>query len=620
MSAIQIVRLLIFLPALLALLTFLLPRKAAGLKSLVALIATGINLIFAIRVFSAVASSGESIMQIWPWGGMGIDFSIRLDYFSSFIILAAAVFCFLVTFYTIAFVRKRHNSGLLYVYFLLTMVMVNGAVMANNLVMLLFFWEGLLIMVFGMIMLGGRDKFPTAVKALVLGGSADLLLMLGLAITAWVGGSLTITGITPIPVEGIAILGFVCMSLGAVGKAGAMPFHSWIPDAANAAPLPFMALLPAALEKLLGIYLLARIVLELYALEAGSGMSHFLMILGICIIVFAVSMAIIQKDYKRMLAYHAVSQVGYMILGIGTALPVGIVGGLFHMLNHALYKSCLFLTAGSVERQTGTTDMRELGGLRHYMPITTLCFVVAAASISGVPPFNGFFSKELVFDAAIESGLIYYIAAVLGAFLTMVSFLKLGHSVFFSKIPEGFKKVREAPGAILLPMLVLAAICVLFGVYNPLPLQGLIQPSIGEALAGQDFSGLPHSWTLVIISIIVLLLALVDHIYGYRKSGSAVKAADHIRALPGLNFIYNKAEARYFDPYDILIFVFKGFAHIAYAVDRATDWVYNVLFVKTYQGAAAALSKVNQGNHAHYLGWALSGFVVVVCIVLYYSM
>ena len=154
------------------------------------------------------------------------------------------------------------------------------------------------------------------------------------------------------------------------------------------------------------------------------------MIVGRRDILLAVMMALVQKDYKRLLSYHAISQVGYMILGIGTALPVGIVGGLFHMINNALYKSCLFLTGGSVEKQAGTTDLAKLGGLARKMPVTFVCFLVAALSISGCPPFNGFFSKELVYDAALERHIVFYLAALLGTFLTAASFLKLGHAAY----------------------------------------------------------------------------------------------------------------------------------------------------------------------------------------------
>ena len=170
-------------------------------------------------------------------------------------------------------------------------------------------------------------------------------------------------------------------------------------------------------------------------------------------------MALIQKDFKRLLSYHAISQVGYIILGIGTALPVGIIGGLFHMFNNAVYKSCLFYTAGSVERQAGTTDLKSLSGLGRQMPVTMITFLVAAASIAGVPLTNGFFSKEMIFDGALESGFVFYLAALVGAFFTALSFLKLGHAAFFGKPKKTLAKVKEAPLPMLAPMIVLAAAC-----------------------------------------------------------------------------------------------------------------------------------------------------------------
>ena len=136
------------------------------------------------------------------------------------------------------------------------------------------------------------------------------------------------------------------------------------------------------------------------------------------------------------------------------------------MINNAIYKSCLFLTGGAVEKQAGTTDLEKLGGIGSKMPITFACFIITAASISGIPPFNGFFSKELVYDGALERGRIFYIMAVAGSFFTMASFLKLGHAAFLGKISEKNKNVREAPVAMLLPMIILASICVLFGIYN----------------------------------------------------------------------------------------------------------------------------------------------------------
>lgn len=604
---------LVIIPALAGIVILFLPKKERLIKSLLVLAATLFNLIMASRLFG--------LEQTWhtKWGGLsnfGIDFALRTDRLSMFILLAVGIMAFLVAFYSVAFLRDKDYGKGFYFYYLITIAFVNGAVLANNLVLMLFFWEGLLVTLFGMLLLKGRNKYPTAVKALTLVGVSDLALMLGVGITGFAAGTLMMDKITAIPIEGVAVLGFVMMMLGAIGKAGSMPFHSWIPDAADDAPLPFMAILPGALEKLLGIYLLVRICMSFYDFQPHTTISTVVMAFGALTIIFAVAMALIQKDFKRLLSYHAISQVGYMVLGIGTALPIGIVGGLFHMVNNAIYKSCLFLSAGAVERQTGTTDLKKISGLGAFMPVTMICFLVAALSISGFPPFNGFFSKELVFDAAMESGIVFYIAALLGAFMTAASFLKLGHAAFFGKtqLPEG-KKVKEAPAAMLVPMIILAATCLLFGVWNSLPLGRLIQPAISESLlAGHNYAGWPHTPLLVIISILVLALAIANHIFGVRRTGKGLGAVDHIHYAPGLHFIYNRAEERWFDPYDILIFVSKGFAWIAYGIDRAIDWIYDGFFVRVTNSVSKGLKEFNTGKQSQYIVWAVSGMLIVIFV------
>jgi NADH-quinone oxidoreductase subunit L len=321
----------------------------------------------------------------------------------------------------------------------------------------------------------------------------------------------------------------------------------------------------------------------------------------------------VQKDYKRLLSFHAISQVGYMMLGIGTALPIGIVGGVFHMINHAMYKSCLFLTGGAVEKQAGTTDLEKLGGLGRAMPVTTLCFLVAAASISGVPPFNGFFSKELVYDAALESGWIFYAVALLGSFFTAASFLKLGHAAFFGPRPESARSVKEAPVLMLIPMIVLAALCVLFGVGNAIPLRLLVEPAVGAAITGgHSFAGFPSRMLLVELTVIVLLLAVLNHFWGVRRTGRGLSAVDHIHHAPVLSPIYAVAERGDLDPYTIGRRVMRGVSRALWGVDRGIDWFYETLVVKAAHGFSRAGRKVHNGSLNRYMLWALAGAVIVV--------
>ena len=596
----------IIIPLIFGLLILIIPERLKGLKEAIVLLATLTTLILAILLFN------QKLELVVPWFGYGLAFALRLFQFSAFILLAMAAFIFLIALYTTSFLAGRSNAKPFYAYLLFTLSFASGAVLANNLILLLFFWEGLLLTLFGMIFIGQKEAYKTAIKAFIIVGITDLCMLFGIALTGHLAGTFTISNIS-LPLNSLSALAFILLLIGALAKAGCMPFHSWIPDAAMDAPLPVMALLPGAMEKLVGIYFLTRISLDLFQLNPGHWLSPLLMIIGALTILFAVMMALIQKDYKKLLSYHAISQVGYMVLGIGTAVPVGVVGGLFHMINNAVYKSCLFLTGGAVEKQTGTTDLSKLGGIGYRMPITYLCFIIAAISISGVPPFNGFFSKELVYDGALERGWIFYLAAVVGSFFTAASFLKLGHAAFLGKISEENKKVKEASLAMLLPMLILATVCVVFGLFNALPLGHFIQPILGEhRLEGHSFAGWPSNWGLVLITVLVLLGALLNHYYGVKRTGKGIGAADHIHYAPVLSGLYDRAEKKYFDPYELGIKLVQGLSKLLWWLDRAVDWIYEKLVVSITYTFSGILSWMQNGNFSNYVLWSLIGTLLIM--------
>jgi NADH-quinone oxidoreductase subunit L len=601
--------LLILGPFLAGCLVMLVPQRVRFLKEALVIAATAADLVLCLRLFP-----GEWT-YFCPWGAYSIDFSLRFYRFSAFILSAAGGFAFLIAVYSCVFMFAKEKSRLFFTFFLFSLSLVNGAVLSDNLIILLFFWEGLLLTVFGLIAIGGQTAFKTAVKALVIVGVADLCMMVGIALVGHLSGTFALSKIQ-VPLGGLGSLAFVLMMIGAISKAGSMPFHTWIPDASIDAPLPFMAFLPAALEKLLGIYLLARICLDLFQLVPESGLSMALMIIGSVTILLAVMMALIQKNYKRLLSYHAISQVGYMILGIGTAVPIGIVGGLFHMVNHAMYKSCLFLTSGAVERQTGTTDLERLGGLAGKMPVTFVCFFVAAAAISGVPPFNGFFSKELIYDGALERGLIFYLAAILGSFLTAASFLKLGHAAYLGPKSEATQTAKEAPVFMLFPMIVIAAGCVFFGLHRSFPIGQLVQPAVENRLEGQDFSFLLPNTKLVAVTVIMLLMAIVNHIFGAKMKGSGLKAVDYIHDAPILSGIYVKAEKGCFDPYEWVRALMRGFSGILWRLDRGIDWIYNAGFPGCAQALANTLRRWHSGSYVTYLGWSLGGLLILAVFLI----
>jgi len=600
----------IVIPLFSGVIMFFLPEKLRRTKE-------GLFLLSSFSAFAlAIFLFKQNLTLVLPWIGSGLELSFRLYQFSSFMLLSTAFFGFLVALYSIVFMRGKNFLNQFYGYFLLAIAFSNGVFLSDNLLVLFFFWEAFLLLLFGMISVGNKEAYKTATKAFIIVGITDLCMMSGIALTGHLSGTMAISGIN-LPLNNtVANLAFILLMIGAISKGGAMPFHSWIPDAAVDAPLPFMSFIPAALEKLLGIYFLTRISLDMFQLTTKSGVSILLMTIGAITIILAVMMALVQKDYKRLLSYHAISQVGYMILGIGTAVPAGIIGGIFHMINNALYKSGLFLTAGAVEKQAGTTNLEKLGGLARKMPVTFICFLITAVAISGVWPFNGFFSKELVYDGAIERGWIFYFIAVLGSFFTAASFLKLGHAAFLGKLSPENEKIQEAHPSMLIPMVVIAVVCIIFGVFNQIPLNNLIQPILGAKLEGHNFSGFPTNMKLVIITFAVLFLALLNHLFGLKLKKSGLAALDHIRYAPGLSGIYDLAEKRFFDPYNWGLGLVNIISRISLGIDRGINWLSDGLSVRVANDLSLRVRNFHTGSYSVYLAWSLVGMLIIFGILI----
>jgi len=375
------------------------------------------------------------------------------------------------------------------------------------------------------------------------------------------------------------IIAFLLLMLAAITKAGAMPLHTWVPTSGEYAPTSVMALLPAAIDKLLGIFLLVVVVTRLFVLEPGA-LTLVLAIIGSATIIIAVMIAMVQHNLRKLLSYHAVSQVGYMILGIATLTPVGIAGGVFHMLNNAIYKCCLFLCGGAAEQQSGTAQLDELGGLGNKMPFTFATCMIAAVSISGIPPFNGFVSKWMVYQGVIEMGSaggaaaarmwpVWLVAAMFGSALTLASFVKVIHSVFLSRLPSSLKDVKEVSIPQRIPMVVLAFLCVFFGVFYRVPLDKLIYPALGiepgTAIFGVWDSTLATGFIVigVALGLFVLFIGSLSDKTRTVRTWTCGEIQDNdemiipgthfyktVSSMRGLKQLYSKQEKNLFDMYD----------------------------------------------------------------------
>ena len=496
----------ISVPLLAGLICLLVPQGAERIRAWLAVAGAALTIAVVWPVFSAPAGA----LTLAPW------LLIRIDALSAFVLLALTVFGFLIALYSVEYMKGRARHREYFTYLLWTLAMSSGVVIANDLILLLVCWGFLGVTLYLMIGIAGPDAADAARKSLIIIGGTDALLLFGIVLVWTISGS-TRMDLSPLALDSpAAYVAFLTFAAAAFAKAGAVPFHSWVPDFGEKADAPVSAFLPASLDKLLGIYLLARCVMDLFLPTPEIYM--VLMFLGAITVIAAVLMALVQHDLKRLLAYHAVSQVGYMVLGIGSGTAIGLAGGLFHMLNHAIYKSCLFLSAGVVEKATGTSDMDRLGGLAKAMPLTFLASTIAALSISGIPPFNGFASKWMVYQGIIDSAetgdfgwIIWLSVAMLGSALTLASFAKVLHATFLCKPAPDLQQhtVHEGRLTTVLPMIALAVLCVVFGIFPfALPLKWFIFPVIGVEVTGVWWAGLATILILVGIGLGLLIYLL----------------------------------------------------------------------------------------------------------------
>ncbi|MBN2019176.1 MAG: hypothetical protein JW749_03005 [Sedimentisphaerales bacterium] len=522
----------VFLPLAVGFVMLFLPGRWRVLSQLLAIVVCGLSFVLSILIFRVGPAGYE--LYAFKLTGVDLTLSFAAEPLNKFILVFAMGFGVLITLYSLkAMAAAKTRFTEYYGAILLTIGGSAGVLLSDNLLLLLIFWEIVTASLYILITTGGRFSNFAATKSFAMIAASDAALLVGI-LMVWVqSGSFTISAISVATNTTPAIIAFLLLMLAAVTKAGAMPLHTWLPTSGQYAPTSVMALLPAAIDKLLGIYLLVLIVRKLFVMQS-SALQVVLAVIGAATIIIAVMVAMVQHNLKKLLSYHAISQVGYMILGIATLTPVGIAGGLFHMLNNAIYKSCLFLCGGAVEQTAGTAELDKLGGLGRKMPLTFATCLIAALSISGIPPFNGFVSKWMIYQGVIQmpssqaglaAGLwpVWLVFAMFGSALTLASFVKVLHSAFLSRLPDNLSGAREVPGLQTLPMIVLAALCVLFGIFYYVPLDNFIYPALGiqpgTVAIGTWQSGL--ATVLIVAGIVIGLLIL-----------AVAKIASKARAVP----------------------------------------------------------------------------------------
>lgn len=273
---------------------------------------------------------------------------------------------------------------------------------------------------------------------------------------------------------------FIC---GLLIKGGLVPFHGWLPDAYASAPAPVSVLLAGIITKVCGIYTLIRLVTAIFGFT--DPVKNTIIFIGTASILVGAFAALGQSNFKRLLAYSSISQVGYIILGLGTGTPLGVAGAAFHLFNHSIFKSLLFVNSAAIEREAGTVEIDRMGGISDRMPVTGATSVIAALSASGIPPLAGFWSKLMIIVALWQCGRYgYAVIAVLAGVLTLAYLLTLQRKVFFGRLRAGLEDIKEPGPGMVSISIILAVITIAAGVFFPIVYAKLIMP-IGMISLGQ---------------------------------------------------------------------------------------------------------------------------------------
>ena len=547
--------------------------KNRTVRNAVGFLATAVPLCLLITLVKPVMMGGD-IIAYWmggrvPAGGYAIGIALEVDALSLFFGLLVATAVFAAMLYSFSYMSHDDNEPQYYTLFLMLCGGVMGLVLSGDLFNMFIMVE---ILTFAAVALTAfRNSvfgaLEAAFKYLVVGSIGSSCILAGTIMLYAQTHTLNfaqLSAMIPGNLNLATTVAYALLFIGFCTKAFLVPFHPLAADAHGAAPAPVSVLISGVLTKS-GLYGIIRLTYILFRTMNLGTVQFWLVFLGSVSMFVCVTMALAQHDFKRLLAFHSISQIGYVLTAAGLATALGVSAGLYHAMNHTLFKGLLFLCAGAVLHETGTTDLDKLGGLSKKMPHTTVLFLVGAFSISGIPPFNGFASKWLIYQAAyqkgVESGnigfLLVTICCLVTSTLTLASFVKVTQSVFFGQLPKEYENVREVSFGMRLAMGLLALLCIVTGLFPGLVTTFLTEPAaravfganhyinammgagyaesfgLADALPVSFYSAgvwSPISW-LCLLMIMLLAVAIVavsskyDQVSALAKTAAAAEAA-----------------------------------------------------------------------------------------------
>ncbi len=464
-------------------------------------------LLLTLRLFPAIAG-GDALRHVFEWApALGLDFTVRVDGFSWLFMLLICGIGMLVGVYARYYMPADDPLSRFFALLLAFMGSMLGIVMSGNVIQLVFFWE--LTSLFSFMLIGywnrGASARDGARMALIVTSGGGLCLFAGMLLLGHIVGSYDLDVILGsgnlIRSHALYTPTLVLILLGALTKSAQFPFHFWLPQAMSA-PTPVSAYLHSATMVKAGVFLLVRF----WPVLAGTEPWFWIVGgAGLISLVLGAFAAMFQQDLKGVLAYSTISHLGLitMLVGLGSAL--GVVAAIFHIVNHATFKASLFMAAGAVDHEVGTRDLRQLGGLRRFMPITATLALIAGAAMAGVPLLNGFLSKEMFFaeTLAAQRGLlvdVIPVALVIAASAFAVTYsLRFVRGVFFGRVSAQLpREPHEPPRWMRVPIGLLALTCLLVGIFPAQMIGSSLRAAAGSVLGAQTpvYSlVIWHGWT-----------------------------------------------------------------------------------------------------------------------------
>ncbi len=412
---------------------------------------------------------------------LAIDMGVQIDPISVMMLIVVSIVSLMVHIYSRGYMKGDDGYTRFFAFLSLFSFSMYGLVLATNLFQIYIFWE--LVGVSSYLLIGYYYTKPSAVsaakKAFIVTRFADLGFLIGILIIGYYTGTYDFETLNN--PEGSAILNWASTSfmglsvltwalilifIGGAGKSAMFPLHIWLPDAMEG-PTPVSALIHAATMVVAGVFLVARLFPMFYFVEDGFAL-NIVAYVGAFSSLFAAIIAITQTDIKRVLAFSTMSQLGYMMLALGVSgyeghEGLGYMASMFHLFTHAMFKALLFLCAGSVIHAVHSNYLKDMGGLRKYMPITNITFLIAALAIAGVPPFAGFFSKDEILVAAYEHNKLIYFIGIFVAGLTAFYMFRIYFGIFWGKDTKYEHAPHESPISMTFPLMVLALLSIVGG-------------------------------------------------------------------------------------------------------------------------------------------------------------